>query len=108
MSDQAVSTNRDQLSADLLSLGAKAQSYYRRPLSYGGGDGTFNGLTISKILTDTLNANGSFGIEGTPLAQGPVRLRGLGKEVGNDRINPVRVVMRVYPDTISIDVSTIN
>jgi hypothetical protein len=102
MSDQSASTNRDNLGADLVALGAKVQSYYRKPASYGGGEHTFDGLTIGKVIRDTANANGSYGLVGSPSDQGPVRFQATGKSTGNDRINPVKLEMIVYPDTISL------
>jgi hypothetical protein len=108
MSDQAVSTNRDQISADLMALGAKVQNYYRRPITFGGGDGSFRGLNIFKVTKDTANTNGSYSIVGTPSDQGPVRIRALGKERGTDGVNSVKVEMLVYPDTIALDPNNVN
>jgi hypothetical protein len=102
MSDQSSSTNRDNLSADLVSIGVRAQSYYRKPASYGGGEHSFVGFTIDKILRDTATANGSFSLVGSPAGQGPVRIHATGRNTGNDQINPLKIEMLVYPDTISL------
>ncbi len=61
--DNGVSSNRDALRADLLLLASKAKQYYRRPISMGGGGYSFDGLTMSKIVTSQFsdsNANGSY------------------------------------------------
>ncbi len=43
--DNAISANRDAVTNDLVSLGARAQQYYRRPTPVGGGGVSFVGLT---------------------------------------------------------------
>jgi Tfp pilus assembly protein PilE len=43
--DNAVSANRDAVVNDLVNLAARAQQFYRRPTSLGGGQNTFNGLS---------------------------------------------------------------
>ena len=39
------SANRDAVASDLINLGARAQHYYRRAISVGGGGNSFVGLT---------------------------------------------------------------
>ena len=102
MSDQSTSTNRDSLSSDMVVLGARVQSFYRKPASYGGGDHSFAGLTLDKVIRDTSNANGSIVLVGSPSDQGPVRIHATGRNTGNDRINPLKIEMLVFPDTISL------
>ena len=102
MSDQSSSANRDNLSTDLVVLGQRVQSYYRKPASHGGGDYSFNGFTIDKVLRDTATSNGSFSIVGAVSDQGPVRIDATGRNTGNDRINPLKIEMLVFPDTISL------
>jgi hypothetical protein len=102
MSDQSGSANRDNLSTDLIVLGQGVQSYYRKPVSQGGGEYSFDGFTINKVLRDTANANGSVAIVGTPSGRGPVRIQATGKNTGYDRINPLKLEILVYPDTISL------
>ena len=38
-SDNAISANRDAVTNDLVNLASRAQQYYRRPASMGGGEG---------------------------------------------------------------------
>ncbi len=102
MSDQSSSTNRDNLSADLVSIGARVQSYYRKPASYGGGEHSFTGFTIDRVIRDTVTANGTFRLLGSPADEGPVRIEATGKNTGNDGTNPVKIEMLVHPDTISL------
>lgn len=105
--DQSASSSRDQITMDLVSLAARAQYYYRRPLAFGGGDKSFDGLTIGKLTNDSSSANGTYSIIGVAAGAGPIRLRGVGKTPGNDG-TPVRVDLIVSPDTFSIDPGSIN
>jgi hypothetical protein len=105
--DQSASSNRDQLTSDLVSLAVRAQYYYRRPLAFGGGDKSFDGLTIGKLTNDSTSANGTYSIVGAASGAGPIRLRGVGKTPGNDG-NPVKVDLVVFPDTFTIDPDSIN
>lgn len=45
--DNAVSSNRDAISNDLMHLAAKAKHFYKRPTSMGGGGHSFVGLTAN-------------------------------------------------------------
>jgi Tfp pilus assembly protein PilE len=101
--DNAVSANRDAVVNDLVNLAARAQQFYRRPTSLGGGQNSFAGLStngISKLVNvptgagSWQNANGTYRIDGTP-TDSLVTLVGLGTEIGNDGSNPVQVSMEV-------------
>ncbi len=112
--DNAVSSNRDAVTNDLVNLAARAQQYYRRPTALGGGQGTFAGLTADatglKKLTSMpngTNANGTYTIS-TAGTSTQVVLRGLGVEMGNDGSNPVKVIMNVWADSAKVDVSQTN
>ena len=58
----AQSSNRDQVINDLNNLAAKAQQYFRKPLSMAGGGQSFAGFAFAPI--DTSNANGLYSIAG--------------------------------------------
>ena len=112
--DNAVSSNRDAVTNDLVNLAARAQQYYRRPTALGGGQGTFAGLTADatglKKLTSMpngTNANGTYTIS-TAGTSTTVVLQGLGVEMGNDGSNPVKVIMNVWADSAKVDVSQTN
>jgi len=112
--DNAVSSNRDAVTNDLVNLAARAQQYYRRPTALGGGQGTFSGLTADaaglKKLTSMpngTNANGSYTIM-TAGTSTQVVLQGLGVEIGNDGSNPVKVVMNVWADSAKVDQTQTN
>ena len=88
--DSAASSNRDQLVADLAQYGVRAQAYYRRPSAFGGGQGSFNGLTMEKITGRAANMNGTYSLDPDPVAGTPasVKLIGVGTEIGLNGIKP--------------------
>jgi hypothetical protein len=100
----AVSANRDALVGDMTNLAARAQQFYRRPVSLGGGGGVFDvskGAAKAFTLTgkETLNPNGAYSIL-TPGAQRIV-LQGVGTEISDDGSGiAVTVQMTVDPDSI--------
>jgi hypothetical protein len=107
-SDQAASLNRDHLSTDLQQLATRVQHYYRRPQAFGGGDKTFDGLTIDKVTSHRTTDDGTFQLVSGNSGQGPVRLRGTGNTIGNDRTNFVKVDMLITPDSVYTDMSSLN
>ena len=107
-SDSAISANRDALTNDLVNLASRAQQFYRRPTSLGGGGNSFALLTATaagmKFLTNnSSNANGSYSIlvagSGTGTAA-TVTLQGIGTEVLNG--SAVEVQVKVWPDRDSV------
>jgi hypothetical protein len=105
--DQSAATNRDSLINDLANHAARVQSYYRLPRVYGGGDRSFNGLTMARISSKPSNDNGVCSLEPDPVSGGPafVTLTGVGTETGVDGLNPVKAVMLVFPDSVFVDES---
>ena len=103
--DSAASSNRDQLVADLSQYAVRAQAYYKRPSAFGGGDGSFNGLTVAKNTAHASNINGSYSLDPEPVAGTPasIKLIGVGTEPGLDGSNPVKAVMVVFRDTMTVD-----
>ena len=83
--DNAVDQNRSAVIADLTTLAAKAQQYYAKPTTLGGGGNSFVGLTADAtglgLLASTAftnNANGSYSIKTAGTAAALV-LEGVGK-----------------------------
>ena len=101
--DNAVSANRDAVVNDLVNLAARAQQFYRRPTSLGGGQNSFAGLagasSISKLVnvpttsTSWQNANGTYAIQSA--VDSMVIIVGTGNEIGNDGGQKVKVTMTV-------------
>ncbi|HTX19362.1 MAG TPA: hypothetical protein VMG34_11960 [Bacteroidota bacterium] len=83
--DNAVDQNRSAVIADLTTLAAKAQQYYAKPTTLGGGGNSFVGLTADApglgLLASTAftnNANGAYSIKTAGTATTLV-LEGVGK-----------------------------
>jgi hypothetical protein len=85
-SDSAISANRDALTNDLVNLAARAQQYYRRPVSLGGGGNSFTNLkNIGQLTSSSTNANGSFKLT---TGDTQIELDAYGtEEVGGQKVN---------------------
>jgi hypothetical protein len=105
-SDSAINANRDALSNDLVNLASRAQQFYRRPTSLGGGGNSFTALNtnaISLLTNKPSNANGSYSITGAGTGSGSsaqVIITGVGNEIFNG--SPVSVMVFVWPDRDSM------
>jgi hypothetical protein len=97
--DNAVSTNRDALTNDLVALAARAQTFYRKPTIFGGGGNSFTGITIDMLTARPSNANGSYALG--PVAPGQMVITGTGMEKGDDG-NFLSVTMTVFPDSTAV------
>ncbi len=83
--DNALDHNRAMVIADLKTLASKAQHYYGRPMTMGGGNNSFVGLTADArgigMLAGTAftdNANGTYSIM-SDATNTEVDLQGVGK-----------------------------
>jgi hypothetical protein len=92
--DNAIDHNRALVISDLKTLGAKAQHYYTRPMTMGGGSKSFVGLTADVrgvgMLAGTKytdNANGTYSIK-TDGTTTNVVLQGVGKVAMSDGTFP--------------------
>ena len=92
--DNAVDHNRALVIADLKTLASKAQHYYSRPQTMGGGNKSFVGLTADArgigMLAGTAfteNANGTYTIKSDGTAT-QVVIHGVGKVVMSDGTYP--------------------
>jgi Tfp pilus assembly protein PilE len=86
-SDSATSANRDAVSNDLVNLAARAQQFYRRPTSLGGGGNSFVGLSadaagLAKLtnMAGGKNANGTYTVQTAGTAN-QVTIQGIGTEI---------------------------
>ncbi len=92
--DNAVDQNRSAVIADLTTLAAKAQQYYAKPTTLGGGGNKFTGLTADAtglaLLSSTAfttNANGTYSIKTAGTATYVV-LHGIGTTALSDGTYP--------------------
>ncbi|HCV44225.1 MAG TPA: hypothetical protein DGH68_12125 [Bacteroidetes bacterium] len=82
------SANKEALARDLSNLALRAQDYYHRPISKGGGQGTFTGLTcdaagLAKLTSKGMNVDGTFSIL-TAGCGTSVELQAVGTQLGTD------------------------
>ena len=92
--DNAVDQNRSAVIADLTTLAAKAQQYYAKPITLGGGGNSFVGLTADATGLGNLastaftnNANGAYTIK-TAGSATQIVLHGIGKTALSDGTFP--------------------
>jgi hypothetical protein len=96
----AVEDNRDAVMGDLNSLGARAMAYYWKPATQGGGNKSFDGVTMSKIFPNSENVNGRYYVESA--AGDNCALVGVGRIIsGSDSI---RVRLRVTPERNTVEI----
>ena len=103
--DNAVDQNRSAVIADLTTLSAKAQQYYAKPTTLGGGGNSFVGLTADAtgigLLASTAfttNANGTYSISTAGTATN-VTLKGVGAVVLSDGTSYPTYTMLVSAQT---------
>lgn len=107
--DNAVSSNRDAMTNDMMHLAAKARHFYSRPTSMGGGGHSFTGLTANaagmlKLVTAQFsdNTNGTYTII-TAGDNAQVVFRGVGKTMLTGGSYPtIEVTVTPKGHTISI------
>lgn len=88
MDDFNQDNDRDQLISQMLSIVAEARKYAAKPSYLGGGEGTLTGFTPPQNMATT----DRFRIYSGATAEA-LTLTGFGMVIGNDRENPVNVVM---------------
>jgi Tfp pilus assembly protein PilE len=60
--ENAINSNRDALTQDLMEFAARAQQYYHASGNKGGGDGSFTDIAMTKLTNKSTNENGSISI----------------------------------------------
>jgi hypothetical protein len=102
--DQSTATNRDEISNDLIQYAAQAQKYFRRPATLGGGNNSFGGLTLNRLTSKPVNANGTYTLspDPAPPSAASVSITGVGRETGTDRATPVKLTLTVWADSVLI------
>ena len=76
--ESALTGNRDALGTDCQTIISKAQSWYRKPTSLGGGGNAFTGVTLAKLGVGATNENGTSAL--TVVSASQVRCVGTGNE----------------------------
>ena len=103
--DDAAQASRIAVQTDLFNLATKAQQFYFRPATKGGGQGSFVLLTadaagFAKLTSKPTNSNGTYWIL-TAGTWTSVVLHGQGTEKGADG-NYLSVDMTVFADSTSV------
>lgn len=101
-------SERELLYTDLHRLALEAQAYRLRPFEQSGGDGTFLGLTstsygILKLTKFPSKPHGDFTIATSGNTQF-VRIMAVGHSPGSNPRQPIKLLMTVFPQAVSIDV----
>jgi hypothetical protein len=78
-------------------LASKAQEYYKKPTSLGGGGNSFVGFAIPTGLSS--NANGTYAISGSATAT-QIVFTGTGTETGNDGSTKVKATVTVTSSAV--------
>jgi hypothetical protein len=108
--NSASAANRDAMMDDLMKLAARAQVFYMKPGVLGGGGRSFSQITADvhgmQRLVNTVNypysnMNGTYQIAGAG-NDSRVILSGVGREIGQDAVNPVVITLEVFPDSVRI------
>ncbi len=60
--ESALAANRDAVAVDCQTVISKAQGWYRKPTSLGGGGNSFTGLALSDLGVDASNENGGYAL----------------------------------------------
>jgi hypothetical protein len=96
----AVDDVRNAVLTDLNNYAARALAYYGKPATQGGGNKSFDGVTMSMIFPSAENVNGRYYVES---AEGDnCVLIGVGKAIaGTDSI---RIRLRVTPQRNTIEI----
>lgn len=63
----AEQANKDAITQDCLRLASAAQGFYRKPTMLGGGNNSFDGITLEDcgMAADGLNVNGTYTVTGS-------------------------------------------
>ena len=62
LGESALAGNRDALTNDCTTVVSKAQGWFRKPISLGGGGNSFSGFTLGKVGVSASNENGSIAV----------------------------------------------
>ncbi len=107
-SASAASSNLEAITNDLIVLASRAQQYYLKPASLGGGGNSFSGLSadaagMGKLAKKASNENGAFSVSTAGNANS-VTLQGVGKSDGDGDGTNCTVRVTVFSDSLATDV----
>ena len=91
---------RNAVMTDLNNYAARALAYYGKPTTQGGGNKSFDGVTMGMIFPSAENVNGRYYVE-SAVGDSCV-LVGVGKAVAG--MDSVRIRIRITPDRNTIEI----
>jgi len=96
----AVDDVRNAVMTDLNNYAARALAYYGKPTTQGGGNKSFDGVTMSMIFPSAENINGRYYVES---AQGDdCVMVGVGKAIAG--MDSIRIRIRVTPQRNTVEI----
>ena len=97
-STNAYQANRENVIQEAVTIGAKAQEWYRKPTMLGGGGRSFATLTnLTSIGASGVTANGTYTLEGLAAGQFDIRAIGVEADATGDTLE---FTVRVFPDSV--------
>jgi hypothetical protein len=93
--DHASATNRDAVANDLVHAASVAQMWRKKPVTQGGGGGSFVGFDLRYVIRDMRNTNGTYSVFGGA-TDSLIIIEGVGTQPGYDGEQPVKVSIRVF------------
>lgn len=91
---------RNAVISDLNYYAGKAREYYWKPLMLGGGDRSFENITMNRIMLNSENEHGIYSIVST--AKDELVLLGVGKTPGNDDSVKVQITIEPKKNTVLV------
>jgi len=101
-STSAAEANRDLLISDLNFISTLALAHYKKPVSIGGGGNSFANFEIPTVLLET--ANGTMEHTQTGHNKDHIHFTGIGKEIGDDGVSPIKIEFRIKTDEIKVNI----
>lgn len=93
----AYQANQEAVLQDVVTIASRAQQWYRKPGVLGGGDRTFDNITLVSLGFPDSTANGRYTIVG---AGQLATITGIGQEDGDGDGQPLQVQVTVVPDSV--------
>jgi hypothetical protein len=91
---------RNAVISDLNYYAGKAREYYWKPLMLGGGDRSFENITMNRIMLNSENEHGIYSIVST--AKDELVLLGVGKTPGSDDSVKVQITIEPKKNTVLV------
>ena len=91
---------RNAVISDLSYYAGKAREYYWKPLMLGGGDRSFENITMNRIMLNSENEHGIYSIVST--SKDELVLLGVGKTPGSDDSVKVQITIEPKKNTVLV------